>query len=99
MKNPKLTNRKISGKFPKYLKINYFLCLKNQHLHFITTSIQIQKVLEDTTISDKTQARLQEIKQDYNDIGSQHSNDIGVTCLEEMTIKTDPDLPPVASKP
>ena len=30
---------------------------------------------------------------------SQHSSDIGLTHLEEMTIKTDPDLPPVASKP
>ena len=43
IKNPKLTKRKISGKFPKYLKKNYYLCLRNQHLHFITTSILNQK--------------------------------------------------------
>ena len=56
-------------------------------------------VLEGATISDKTQGRLQELEQDYNDIVSQHSSDIGLTHLEEVTIETDPDLPPVASKP
>ena len=54
-------------------------------------------VLEDATISDETQDRLQVLKQDCNDIVSQHS-DIGLTYLEEMTIETDPELPPVASK-
>ena len=60
---------------------------------------KIKVVLEDATISDKTQARLQELKQDCNDIVSQHSSDIGLAHLEEMTVKTGPDLPPVASKP
>ena len=53
---------------------------------------------EEVTISDETQNRSQSLKQDYNDIVSQHSNDIGVTHLEEMTIETDQRLPPVASK-
>ena len=30
---------------------------------------------------------------------SKHSNDIGITHLEEMRIETDLELPPVASKP
>ena len=56
-------------------------------------------VIEDATMSDKTWDRLQELKQDYNDIVSQHSSDIGLTHVEEITIETGPDLPPVASKP
>ena len=52
-------------------------------------------VLEDATISD-----IQKLKQDYYDIVSQPSHcDKGLTHLEEMTIKKDPDLSPVASKP
>ena len=39
------------------------------------------------------------LKQDNNNIVSQHSIDIRLTHLEEMIIKTDPELPPVASKP
>ena len=53
--------------------------------------------LEDATISDETQNRLQVLKQNYNDIGSQNSCDIGLTYLEEMAIDTDPELPYVAS--
>ena len=49
-------------------------------------------------ISDKIQNRLQLLKQDYNDIVSQHSSDVGLTHLKEMTIETDPELPPVASR-
>ena len=66
------------------------------HLNFYPTPYV---VLEDATISDKTQDRLQALKQDYNNISRQYSRDIGLTHLEEMTIKTDLDLPPVASKP
>ena len=56
-------------------------------------------VLEDATISDETRNRLQVLKQEYNDMVSQHSSDMGLTHLEEMAIKTDLGLPPVASKP
>ena len=41
--------------------------------------------LEDAKISDETQNRLQALKQDYNDIVSQHSSDTVLTHLEEMT--------------
>ena len=44
-------------------------------------------VLEDAPISDKTWDRLQKLKQDYNDIVSQHSSDIGLTHLEEWPSK------------
>ena len=60
---------------------------------------KLKVVLEDATISDKTWDRLKLLRQDYNDIVSQCSSDIGLTHLEKMTIETDPDLPPVASKP
>ena len=39
------------------------------------------------------------MKHDYNDIVNQHSSDIGLTHLEEMTTEMDPELPPVVSKP
>ena len=55
-------------------------------------------ILEEATISDETRSKLQVLKQDYNDIVSQHISDIGLTHLEEMITKTDPELPPVASK-
>ena len=55
-------------------------------------------VLEHTTISDETKNKLQVLKQDYNDIVSQHSGDIGLTHLGEVIFKTDPKLLPVASK-
>ena len=43
--------------------------------------------------------KLQILKQDYDDIVSKHSNDIRLAHLEEITIETDPELPPVVSKP
>ena len=48
-------------------------------------------VLEDATISDETKNKLHALKQDNNDIGCQHSSDIGL-------IKTDSELTHVASK-
>ena len=56
-------------------------------------------VLEDATISEETQQKLETLKQDYDDIISKHSSGIGVTHLEEIRIESDPELPPVASKP
>ena len=50
--------------------------------------------LEDATISKETQHKLQILKQDYDDIVSKHSGDIRFTHLKEMTIVTDPELPP-----
>ena len=54
--------------------------------------------LEDAIISGETKSKLQELKQHYNDIVSQHSSDIGLTHLEEMIIKMDQELPPVVNK-
>ena len=39
--------------------------------------------------------KLETLKQDYEDIISKHSSDIGLTHLQEMRI----ELPPIASKP
>ena len=50
--------------------------------------------LEDAKILDETQNKLQILKQDYDDIDSKHSSDIGLTHLEEMTIDTDLELNP-----
>ena len=55
--------------------------------------------LKDAKLSEETLHKLQILKQDYNDIVSQHSSDIGLTHLKEMTIEMDPELPPVMSKP
>ena len=54
--------------------------------------------LEDAKIPEETENKLQVLKQDYYEIAGQHSRDIGITHLEEMTTETDPQLPPVASK-
>ena len=40
--------------------------------------------LEDAKISDKTKDKLQVLKQNYNDIFSQHSTDTGLAHLEEI---------------
>ena len=54
--------------------------------------------LKDAEISEETRYKLQVLWQDYDDIGSEHSGDIRLTYLEEMTIYTDPNLPTVMSK-
>ena len=55
-------------------------------------------VVEDATLSNAAKNKLEVLKQNYNDIVSQQSSDIGLTHLEEMIIKTDPELPELASK-
>ena len=55
--------------------------------------------LEVAVISDATREKLQVLKQNYNDIVSQHSDEIGLTHLEEMVIETNPKLPPMVTKP
>ena len=50
--------------------------------------------LEDVIISDETKDKLQILKQNYNNIVNQHSSDIGLTHLENIVIKTNPELPP-----
>ena len=55
--------------------------------------------LEDAKISEKTRQKLQVLQQDYADIVSIYSSDIGLIHLEEMTIETDPNIPPDMSKP
>ena len=39
------------------------------------------------------------LEQDYDDIDSKHSSDIGPTLLAEMTFETDLELQFIASKP
>ena len=41
--------------------------------------------------------KLPRLKQNYDDVVSTHSSDIGLVHLEEMTIETNPELPPVPS--
>ena len=48
--------------------------------------------LEDAIISDETKEKV--LKQNYNDIVSQHISDIGLTYLEEIVIKMNPELSP-----
>ena len=55
--------------------------------------------LEDTKISQETQHKLQTLKQDCDDIVSNHSSDTALTHLEEVKIETNPEFLPVASKP
>ena len=55
--------------------------------------------LEDDKISEETWLKLQILKHDHDDIVSQQSSVIRLTHLEEMTIETDPELPPIMSKP
>ena len=55
--------------------------------------------LENAIILDETKKKLQVLKENYNDIVSQHSSNIGLTYLEEMVIETDLELPPVATRP
>ena len=54
--------------------------------------------LEDAKITQEMRQKSQLLKQDYDDIVSKHRSNIRVTYLEEMTIETDPELPPVACK-
>ena len=49
--------------------------------------------LEDAIISDETKKKLQVLKQNYDDVVSQHSSNIGLTHLEEMVIETNPEFP------
>ena len=49
-------------------------------------------------ISDETKKKLQVWKQKYNGIVSQNSSNIGLTHLEEMVMKMNPELPPVATE-
>ena len=55
--------------------------------------------LKDAEISAETRQKLLTLQQNYDDIVSKHSSDIGLTHLEEMAIETDPNLPLVTSKP
>ena len=55
--------------------------------------------LEAADRSKEMQEKLQILKQNYDYIVCKHISDIGLTHLEEKTIETNPELPPVASKP
>ena len=54
--------------------------------------------LEDAEITPEIKEKVTDLQQNYDDIISQHSSDIGLTHLEEVKINTDPNLPPVANK-
>ena len=60
---------------------------------------KLKIVLEDAKLAQETQQKLQNFKQNYDDIVSKHSGNIELTHLEEMKIETNPELHPVASKP
>ena len=55
--------------------------------------------LDDAEITPKIKQKLTDLQQTYDNIISKHSSNIGLEHLEEMKIDTDPNLPPVASKP
>ena len=60
----------------------------------------VRKVLlEDAEILVKTQEKLNGLIYAFEDIMSSSSNDIGCTKLIEMDIETNPNLPPINSKP
>ena len=56
-------------------------------------------VLKDAQVKDIMKDKLNEILEEYKDIMSHKSSDIGMTTLEEVPIETDPNLPPIAFKP
>ena len=55
--------------------------------------------LKDADISKETRQKVLILQHNYDDIVSKHSSDIRLTHLEEMKIDTNPNVPPVASKP
>ena len=50
--------------------------------------------LKATELAEDTWQKLLVLQQNYDDIVSKHSNDMKLTHLDEMTIDTDPHLPP-----
>ena len=55
--------------------------------------------LGDSNITQETRQKILDLQQKYDDILSTHSSNISLTHLEEMKIDTEPNLPPVTSKP
>ena len=55
--------------------------------------------LKDDEISEEIRHKLLVLQKDYDDIVSKHHSNTRLTHLEEIKIDTDPNLPPVASKP
>ena len=70
--------------------------------NFIKSPVEVEahrKVdLEDQVITEKTKVQFDELCDQFKDIISQGSDDIGKTLLVEMDIDTG-DSPPIASKP
>ena len=56
-------------------------------------------ILKDAPVTGEIQENFDKLLNEYKDIMSNKSTDIGVTTLEEVPIETDPDAPPIASKP
>ena len=56
-------------------------------------------ILKDAQVSEEIKTKYEDLLSEYEDIMSHKSTDIGVTTLEEVPIETNPDLPPIASKP
>ena len=80
--------------------ITYHQYQKIQPSFFITSFNPKPKIdLENIDITQETKQKLIDLQQKYEDIISKHSSDTGPTNLEEMKIDTDPNLPPLGSKP
>ena len=56
-------------------------------------------VLKDAPVTEEIQEKFDKLLNEYEDIMSHKSTDIGVMTLEEVPIETDPDSPLIASKP
>ena len=56
-------------------------------------------ILKDAQVSEEIKTKFENLLSEYEDIMSHKSTDIGVMTLEEVPIETNPDLPPIASKP
>ena len=84
------------------MEIHWWITLNTRKvsLQFLHNFYPKPKVdLKDNDISQETRQKLLTLQQNYDDIVSKHSSDIRLTHLEGMKIDTDPNLPPVASKP
>ena len=93
-----IPERKRQEKFSKFFE-NPFMQKDDDFLKSPAEAPVHRKVLlEDKTISPKTQEAFDKLCEKYNDIISKNSGDIGKTMLVEMEIDTG-NHPPIASKP
>ena len=72
---------------------------KSAFMHPSTFYPKPMIVLKDAPVTEEIQERFDKLLNEYKDIMSNKSTDIGVTTLEEVPIETDPDAPLIALKP